>query len=78
MINMISEHINSQLAEFFNGNEGKIISTSYLLSKMDLHHLIEYKHELGFPLTSIARLYIFRLIKGIRNYEALKKYLAKK
>lgn len=74
---MISEHINSQLAEFFNGNEGKIISTSYLLSKMDLHHLIEYKHELGFPLTSIARLYIFRLIKGIRNYEALKKYLAK-
>ena len=29
-----------------------------------------------FPLISIVRLYLFRLIKGMRNYEALKRYLA--
>ena len=47
------------------------MKVSYILSKLDFEETIDSK----FTFSSIKRLYIFRLIKGIRNYEKLKTYL---
>ena len=71
---MICENIESQLVKIFDKSEEKTILVSYLLSQLDFRGGA-YKQKPRFPLVSIIRLYLFRVIKGISKYESLKKYL---
>lgn len=50
------------------------MKVSYILSKLDFSNFLTDSNS-KFTLVSVIRLYIFRLIKGIRNYEKIKEYL---
>jgi hypothetical protein len=50
------------------------LKVSYVLSQLDLSKF-EGPSEAKFPRLSILRLYLFRLIRGLKNYEKLTAYL---
>ena len=67
----LEEEIN-KLFENLNGNYLKVSS---ILSKFNFSNFISEISYSKFALLSIIRLYVFRLIKGIKNFEKLIEYL---
>jgi len=67
--------VERELNKLFEFSKNKYLKISSVLSKIDLSAFIEDVSYSKYPLSSILKLYVFRLIKGIRNYERLKDYL---
>ena len=62
-----------QINEIFSSGEG-YLKISYVLSKLDFSNfLTDYNSK--FTLVSVIRLYLFRLLKGLKNFEGLVVYL---
>lgn len=64
----------TEINTIFNNSQEKYFKTSYILSSLDFSSIITENSYLKFSPNSIIKLYLFRLIKGIRNYEKLKEY----
>lgn len=55
--------------------DSQYLKVSDILSQFNFSEFSDNKYNSKFPLFSIIKLYLFRLIKGIKNYEKLKEYL---
>ncbi len=69
------ESIENQLKKLIENHKGETIRVSYILSKLDFSNLAPETFNSKFTSLSILRLHLFRLIKGLRNYERLVEYL---
>ncbi len=68
------EEIEKQVNNLLANKEESKIRVAYILSQIDLP-FVDEKLLTKHTLHSIARLYIFRVIKGFNNYEKLTEYL---
>ena len=68
-----ANQIESKIREILNQEKGKSIRVSHLLSKINF---LESKST-KFDINVILRLYLFKRIKGINQYNKLKEYLTK-
>ena len=64
-----------ELKNLFEGSQEKFLKVSQILSSIDFSELVSQEAYSKFPINSISKLYLFRLIKGLKNYENVKKYL---
>lgn len=67
--------LEQELNKLFESSSEKYLKVSSILSKIDFSAFIKDNSYSKYTLLSMAKLYAFRLIKGIRNYENLKEYL---
>jgi putative transposase len=65
--------IERELNKLFEANQEKSVKISHILSQLDFG--LSESRTTKFSLSSIIKLYLFRLIKGLRNYEKLTAYL---
>lgn len=65
--------ITDDVEKIFDNTDSEYLTIAFLLAKLDMHY--EAKGTSKFPLSSILRLYIFKIIKGFKTYELLTKYL---
>ncbi len=65
---------NDDITKIFENTNSEFLKTSFILSLLDFP-TFDQKENNKFPLVSILRLYVFKLIKGFRTYELLTKYL---
>ena len=61
----------NEIQNIFKNNKQSCLKVSYILSQLNFLEISNFK----FTLSSLKRLYLFRLIKGFNNYEKLKDYL---
>jgi len=59
--------------KIFENLNSEYLKIAFLISKLDMPY--DAQGDLKFPLASILRLYIFKLIKGFKTYELLINYL---
>jgi len=71
----MTTNLENQLIELFNKTNEKLIRISSILMFLDFSEFVKDNFQSKFTLISIIRLYIFRLVKGIKNYERLVEYL---
>jgi hypothetical protein len=64
-----------ELKNLFENSKERYLRVSQILVSINFTNLIQQESYSKFSISAIARLYIFRLIKGIKNYEKLKEYL---
>ena len=64
-----------EVNKFFESFNQKSLKVSYILSQLDFSGLVKEDSYSKFSLLSIIRLYIFRKIKGLHNYNRLTEYL---
>ncbi len=68
-------NIEEEINKVFESLNSSYTRVSFLLSKLDFSNFVFETSLSKFTLISAMKLYVFRLIKGIRNYEKLKEYL---
>ena len=71
----MNSNIENQLSELFNKTTEKLIRISSILMFLDFSEFLNDNYDSKFTQTSIIRLYIFRLVKGLKNYERCIDYL---
>ena len=67
--------LEQEIRKLFICNEEKYLRVSYILSRINFTGIVEEDDYTKFTMSSVLKLYTFRLIKGLGNYEKLKDYL---
>lgn len=67
--------LEEEVNKIFESSKKKYFKVSTILSKINFYNFREDNSYSKYTLVSVIRLYLFRLIKGIKNYEKLKDYL---
>lgn len=70
------KEVERELTEKFERLKGTVANVATILSGIDFTRIYaRLESETKYPVASIIRLYLFRLVKGIKNYEKLRAYL---